>query len=82
MQTDVFNDTLKDLRSRYKGRTMLNVIEVAAEMGVSARTVRNGVENGVGVPAYRNVGQGKERKQIRFPIVEVAHFICDTQRVY
>ena len=82
MQVDVFNDTLKDLRTRYKDKNMLTVNEVAAELGVSARTVRSGVELGRGVPPYKNVGHGTQRKQIRFPVIEVARFIADTQRVY
>jgi len=71
----------EDLKKRYK-KQALSVNEVAKELGVSSTTVRTGVKTGLGVPQFRRVGGGTQRKKTIFPIHEVAKFLADTQQVY
>lgn len=81
MAQDTYNTIVSDLKSKYKKQT-LSVEEVAKEIGVSSTTIRTSIKEGVGIPSFRQVGNGKLRKKYVFPVNEVAKFLADTQRVY
>jgi len=81
MAQDTQNVILEDLKKRYKKQT-LSVIETAKEIGVSSTTLRQGIKNGVGTPAYRKIGMGMKRNKFVFPLNEVAKYLANTQQMY
>lgn len=81
MDKEAYKETLEDLRKRYK-KTAIDKKEVAKELGVCLSTINNSIRAGRGIPNYRQVGMGTQKKIIVFPLVEVAKFLADTERVY
>jgi len=81
MAQDTQKVILDDLKSKYKKLT-LTVDETSKELGVSSATIRTGIANGIGVPAFKQIGIGLKRKKYVFPLNEIARFLSDTQKMY
>lgn len=81
MAQDTKLATEEYLKKKYK-KLALSINELAQEIGVSHSTIRGNVKKGLGIPEYRRVGGGTQRKKIVFPINEVAKWLSDTQQVY
>jgi len=67
------SDTYRYLSSKYNtlGLTRENLAE---ELTCSLSTIDRLLKEGVGLPAYKRIGNGK-RARIIFPIAEVARFM-------
>jgi len=76
-----YEQLTKDLKKQYK-KTALTIQEVAHEMGLSVNSIRLGIKAGKGIPPYKKVGSGSERQRVIFPIIDVAKFLSDTEKVY
>lgn len=81
MQQDAYNDIYKDLRAKYK-KQALTIQEVSKELSISTGSLRNGIRLGKNVPNYKNVGHGKKRSKVIFPIHEVTKYLSNLQQVF
>lgn len=81
VNNDTYNEIHKDLKAKYK-KQVLNIQEVAKEMGISASSLRNGIKLGQNIPSYRKVGHGEQRIKVIFPIHEVAKYLSNLQQVF
>ena len=72
--------TLEGLRSRHDKET-LTLVECAKELSVSKHTLYAYISNGKDLPNYVKLGNAKNGRII-FPIVEVAKFLSNTQKIF
>jgi len=76
-----YEEFRQDLKKQYK-KTALTIQEVASELGLSVNSIRLGIKAGKGIPNYKKVGGGVKRQRVVFPIIDVAKFLADTEKVY
>lgn len=81
MTKNKYDDELKELKEMFPKRGALTIFEVANFLNVSVTTIRKGLKENSNVPSFRAIGTGKEKKMIRFPLVEVAKYIANTKNV-
>jgi len=76
-----YDEELKSLKEMFPKRGALTIFEVANFLNVSHVTIRRGLKENSNVPSFRAIGTGKQKKMIRFPLVEVAKYIANTKNV-
>ena len=76
----IYEAILKGLKSRHDKET-LTLAECAKELSVSKHTLYANTSSGKNLPNYVKFGNAKNGRII-FPIIEVAKFIANTQKVF
>ncbi len=66
-------ETFKYLTSKYN-KASISRIELSGELGVSLSTIDRQISQGMGLPDFKRIGDGK-RARIFFPLTAVARFI-------
>lgn len=77
----IINAICKDLRAKYN-KSALTQKELGKELGISQTSLTFLIKEGVNIPKYKVLGLGKIRTKKVFPIVEVAKFLANTEKVY
>ena len=70
--------TYEYLTSKYN-KTSISRAELAKELGVSLSTIDRQISQGIGVPDFKRIGDGK-RARVIFPLTAVARFV-DSERI-
>ncbi|VYS83528.1 helix-turn-helix domain-containing protein [Campylobacter ureolyticus] len=76
-----FEMIYKDLKDKYKKLT-ISQKELAKELGISDSSLASNIKAGINIPKYRVIGMGEIRQKKVFPLIEVAKFLSDTERVF
>ncbi len=66
-------ETFKYLASKYN-KASISRAELSDELGVSLSTIDRQLSQGIGLPGFKRIGNGK-RARIIFPLDAVARFI-------
>ena len=66
-------ETFKYLASKYN-KASISRTELSDELGISLSTIDRQLNQGIGLPGFKRIGNGK-RARIIFPLESVARFI-------
>lgn len=79
---NAYDAELKELKQQFPNKRALTLKELAQAINISIGTIRRGIRNGKGIPAFRKVGSGEKRQTVIFPIMDVARFLTQTEKVH